>query len=68
MVWFGFWVKRPESCLLTNSYGIDTNWYVDIGATDHACDGWFWEAHYGGRDYTGGHRVYTASGAGIWRD
>lgn len=48
----------------TSSYGVDTNWYIDTGATDHII---------GELDkltlkekYNGGERIHTASGEQVW--
>ena len=55
--------ERKKVNLVTNSYGIDTNWYADSGATEHIT---------GELDkltmrekYHGGDQVHMASGAGM---
>jgi histone deacetylase 1/2 len=47
----------------TNSYGIDTNWYMDSGATDHVM-GELEKLTIRDR-YNGNDQVHTASGAGM---
>jgi histone deacetylase 1/2 len=45
------------------SYGVDTNWYIDSGATDHVTselDKLTVQDKYGGHD-----QVHSASGAGM---
>lgn len=45
------------------SYGVDTNWYMDMGATDHIAgelDRLTVHDHYNGGD-----QVHTASGSGM---
>ncbi|XBH89844.1 hypothetical protein VPH35_081660 [Triticum aestivum] len=56
--------KRKEKTANTaaTSYGVDTNWYIDTGATDHITSELDKLAV---RDrYTGTERVHTASGSG----
>jgi hypothetical protein len=48
---------------ITNSYGIDTNWYTDTGATDDITGEL--EKLSMKDDYTGGDQVHTASGSGM---
>jgi histone deacetylase 1/2 len=46
------------------AYGVDTNWYVDSGATDHITSNlekMTFHEKYGGRD-----QVHTASGTGMF--
>ncbi|BAB90546.1 putative rice retrotransposon retrofit gag/pol polyprotein [Oryza sativa Japonica Group] len=47
----------------TNSYGIDTNWYIDTGATDHITGEL--EKLTTKEKYNGGEQIHTASGAGM---
>ena len=55
--------QKSASSASTTSYGADTNWYVDSGATDHIT-GELEKLSY--RDnYRGGEQVHTASGAGM---
>jgi histone deacetylase 1/2 len=54
---------KSASSATTASYGIDTNWYVDSGATDHVTselDKLTVRDKYGGHD-----QVHSASGAGM---
>jgi histone deacetylase 1/2 len=55
--------QKSASTATTNSYGVDTNWYMDTGATDHIT---------GELDkltvrdkYTGNDNVHAANGAGM---
>ncbi|XP_021303151.1 uncharacterized protein LOC110430216 [Sorghum bicolor] len=53
--------QKSASSATTSSYGIDTNWYVDSGATDHVTselDKLTVRDKYGGHD-----QVHSASGA-----
>lgn len=50
----------------TNSYGVDTNWYIDTGATDHITGEL--EKLTVRDKYTGGDQVHTASGTGMGID
>ena len=55
--------QKSASSATTSSYGIDTNWYVDSGATDHVTselDKLTVRDKYGGHD-----QVHSASGAGM---
>jgi histone deacetylase 1/2 len=60
------WIGPPQksaSSATTTSYGVDTNWYVDSGATDHVT-GELEKLSI--RDkYHGGDQVHTASGSGM---
>jgi ribosomal protein L15 len=47
----------------TTSYGIDTNWYVDSGATDNITGDL--DKLIMRDDYTGNDQIHTASGAGM---
>ena len=47
----------------TTSYGINTNWYTDTGATDHITSEW---DKLTVRDkYHGGEQVHAANGSGM---
>jgi hypothetical protein len=48
---------------VNNSYGVDTNWYTDTGATDHV-SGELEKLSVRDR-YKGGDQIQTASGAGM---
>jgi histone deacetylase 1/2 len=55
--------KKSVSSATTGSYGVDTNWYVDSGATDHVTselDKLTIRDKYGGHD-----QVHSASGSGM---
>nr|AAU90262.1 integrase core domain containing protein [Oryza sativa Japonica Group]ABF97857.1 retrotransposon protein, putative, Ty1-copia subclass, expressed [Oryza sativa Japonica Group] len=63
------WYRYDENFVPENkiaaaaSYGVDTNWYVDTGATDHITgelDKLTTREKYNGKD-----QIYTASGAGM---
>jgi hypothetical protein len=47
----------------TNSYTVDTNWYTDMGATDHIT-GELEKLSFREK-YNGGDQVHTANGAGM---
>lgn len=47
----------------TNSYGVDTNWYTDTGATDHMTSNL--EQLSLKKKYHGGDQIHTASGTGM---
>jgi histone deacetylase 1/2 len=55
--------QKSASAATTSSYGADTNWYVDSGATDHITSELekltVWDM------YHGGDQVHTASGSGM---
>jgi hypothetical protein len=46
-----------------NSYGVDTNWYIDTGATDHVTDKL--EKLSVHERYKGGDQIQTTNGAGM---
>jgi hypothetical protein len=57
------YIREEKSANAANSYGVDSNWYVDSGTTDHVT---------GELDkltikdsYHGGDQIYTASGSGM---
>lgn len=55
--------EKKSSAAATTSYGIDTNWYTDSGATDHITSDL---EKLTVRDrYTGGDQLHTASGSGM---
>jgi hypothetical protein len=47
----------------TTSYGVDSNWYTDIGATDHVMGEL--EKLMVHDKYKGNDQIHTSSGAGI---
>jgi hypothetical protein len=54
---------EDKSTNTTNSYGVDSNWYVVSGATDHVTgelDKFVVRDAYNGND-----KIYTASGSGM---
>lgn len=55
--------EKKAANLITNSYGIDTNWYADSGATEHIT-GELDKLTMRER-YHGGDQVHTASGKGM---
>jgi histone deacetylase 1/2 len=55
--------QKSVSSAQTSSYGIDTNWYVDSGATDHITSELDKLSVRG--KYQGGDQVHTASGSGM---
>ena len=55
--------QKSASSATTAPYGVDTNWYVDSGATDHIT-GELEKLSFHDR-YRGGEQVHTASGAGM---
>ena len=48
---------------MTNSYGVDTNWYMDCGATDHITSDL--EKLTVRERFTGGDQIHTANGSGM---
>jgi hypothetical protein len=48
----------------TNSYNIDTNWYMDLGATDHITDEL--EKLFVRNKYQGGDQIHMTSGADMY--
>jgi hypothetical protein len=54
---------EERSANATNSYGIDSNWYADLGATDHVIGGLdklaVWDT------YNGNDQIYTANDTGM---
>jgi histone deacetylase 1/2 len=57
-------VQDPKSASsATTSYGIDTNWYIDSGATDNITGDL--EKHTVRDEYSGNDQIHTASGAGM---
>lgn len=59
----GPYPKEKNAAAVTASYGIDTNWYTDSGASDHIT-GELDKLTIRDR-YTGGDQVHTASGSGM---
>ena len=55
--------KSASSASTSSSYGVDTNWYVDSGATDHIT-GELEKLSFHDK-YRGGEQVLTANGAGM---
>jgi hypothetical protein len=55
--------NKSASSAITSSYGIDTNWYSDTGATDHITGEL--EKLTVRDKYHGGDQVHTANGAGM---
>jgi histone deacetylase 1/2 len=55
--------NKYAASTITNSYGIDTNWYTDTGATDHISREL--EKLSMRDDYMGGDQVHTASGSSM---
>lgn len=55
--------KNKSASTATTSYGLDTNWYVDIGATDHITSEL--EKNTVRDKYHGNDQVHTASGSGM---
>lgn len=55
--------EKNANTAAVNSYGIDTNWYIDSGATDHITGEM--EKLMVKDKYTGNDQVHNASGAGM---
>jgi histone deacetylase 1/2 len=56
--------ENKSASTATTSYGVDTNWYSDIGATDHITGEL--EKLAVREKYHGGDQVHTANGS-VWR-
>jgi hypothetical protein len=57
------YMGEEKSANATTSYGIDTNWYADFGATDHVTEDL--DKLLMKDTYHGGDQIYTASGLGM---
>lgn len=55
--------QKSASSAMTSSYGVDTNWYMDSGATDHIT-GELEKLTFRNK-YNGGDQVQAADGAGM---
>ncbi|XBJ15358.1 hypothetical protein VPH35_007269 [Triticum aestivum] len=54
--------EEKSANMVTPQYGVDTNWYLDSGATDHITGDL--EKLTVRNRYTGGEQIHTASGSG----
>jgi histone deacetylase 1/2 len=55
--------EKHAGAAVSGSYGVDTNWYTDTGATDHITSEL--EKLSTREKYNGGDQIHTASGAGM---